>query len=216
MRLPLALALALAAGPARACALALALVVDVSGSIDPGEYRFQADGLAEALVQPDVADALVQRQAALMVMQFSGAGDQAVMLSWQRMLSPQAVATFAENVAAMPRRWSGGKTAVGEAVTAAQAQFAAVADCPRRVIDISGDGMTNDGTGTIAPRAAARRAGVTINALAIDRMGASVTQFFRTQVITGRDAFVETARGYSDYPAAMRRKLYREIVVPAS
>ena len=67
-KLVLGLGLAIAfAGPVSACRLALALTIDVSGSIDPAEYRFQMDGLAEALDDPDIKDALVLAQAAVMV-----------------------------------------------------------------------------------------------------------------------------------------------------
>ncbi|WP_342774985.1 DUF1194 domain-containing protein [Litoreibacter halocynthiae] len=34
---------------AQACELALVLAVDVSGSVDPGEYRLQMEGLGAAL-----------------------------------------------------------------------------------------------------------------------------------------------------------------------
>ena len=189
---------ALSPAPAAACVLALTLLVDVSGSIDAGEYREQMDGLAAALEDAEVVDALVQGQSALRLVQFSGAGEQAEVLGWRRMLSRGAVARTAAEIRAAPRAWIGGRTAVGDALAEALAAKAAVADCRRRVIDISGDGQVNDGVPMGGPRAAARAAGVTVNALAIEGEGRSlsVTQFFRGQVITGRDAFVITARGF--------------------
>lgn len=210
-----ALAMTLA-GPAQACRLALALTVDVSGSIDPGEYRFQMDGLADALEDPEVAEALVLAQAAVSVVQWSGASDQEVSVPWQRMLSTRAVARLAQTVRDTRRRWSGGKTAVGNMLDGVLPQFADVSDCTRRVIDVSGDGQSNDGRDTVLARQLAAELDVTINGLAIDRIGASVTQFYRTQVRSGPNSFVITATGYSDYPRAIRRKLLREILVPAS
>lgn len=206
---------AAAPAPALACRLALALTIDVSGSIDPGEYRFQMDGLADALEDPVIAEALSQAQAALMVVQWSGAADQDVSIPWRRMLSYEAVGIFAQQVRATKRRWHGGKTAVGDALDYVIGRFAEVPDCTRRVIDISGDGQSNDGSDTVLKRALARELGITINGVAIDRMGLSVTQFYRNQVITGADAFVMTATGYTDYPRAIRKKLFREVVVPA-
>lgn len=201
--------------PAQACSLALALTVDVSGSIDPGEYRLQMDGLADALDDPEVADALVLAQAAVMVVQWSGAEDQEISVPWTRMLSHQAVERLAARVRATPRRWHGGKTAVGNVLDFVLPQFAAVGDCTRSVIDVSGDGQSNAGHDTVLPRQTAQARGVTINGLAIDRIGASVTQFYKQHVQTGPNSFVMTATGYTDYPRAIRRKLLREAVVPA-
>ena len=43
---PALLSLVLSAQPVLSCELALVLAVDVSGSVDPTEYRIQMDGLA--------------------------------------------------------------------------------------------------------------------------------------------------------------------------
>ena len=88
--------------PARACDTALLLAIDVSGSIDAADYRLQAEGLAAALADPAVTEALVEGQVALAVLQWSGAGQQELSLSWQRMLAPADVARFANRAAAMP------------------------------------------------------------------------------------------------------------------
>ena len=201
--------------PAQACRLALALTVDVSGSIDPGEYRFQMDGLASALEDPEVAEALVLAEAAVSVVQWSGAQDQEVTIPWQRMLSFEAVSRLAGTVRDVRRRWTGGKTAGGDMLAEALPTFEAVSDCTRRVGDVSGDGQSNDGQDTVFARQLAEQMDVTINGLAIDRIGKSVTQFYRQKVQTGPNSFVLTATGYSDYPRAIRRKLLRESVVPA-
>jgi hypothetical protein len=50
----------LAASPAAACATALILAIDVSNSIDDGEYRIQTDGLADALDDPAIREELVR------------------------------------------------------------------------------------------------------------------------------------------------------------
>ena len=211
----LLLFLTLAALPAHACRLALALTIDVSGSIDPGEFEFQMGGLAAALEDPEVADALVFGQAAVMVMQWSGVQDQHISIPWRRMLSYRAVETLARDVRALKRRWHGGKTAVGEMMAHVIDEFPKVADCTRRVVDVSGDGASNDGPDPVQPRAEARARGITVNGVAIDRMGQSVTQYYLGHVAVGRDSFVYTATGYSDYPRAIRAKLLRETQVPA-
>ncbi len=45
---------------------------------------------------------------------------------------------------------------------------------------------------------------------AIDRTVAELSAHYRAEVIHGPGAFVEVARGYKDFEAAMRRKLLRE------
>jgi Ca-activated chloride channel family protein len=80
------------------------------------------------------------------------------------------------------------------------------------VIDISGDGPENAGFTVGRERRTAERAGIEINAVAIEDMGASapISAFYRRWVIT-RGGFVITARGLADYPRAIREKLLREL-----
>ncbi|MCB2094791.1 MAG: DUF1194 domain-containing protein [Rhodobacteraceae bacterium] len=207
--------LGLAAPAARACDVALLLSIDVSGSIDRAEYRLQATGLADALDDPGVRDALLHGQVALGVVQWSGTGQQTLSLPWRRMLSMREIARFSARARALPRAYFGSDTAVGEAVAFSLDQFAAVADCPRKVIDISGDGPQNAGFALAPQRARAESAGIAINAIAIEDQGQSIpiSEFYRRWVITS-DGFVITARGLADYPRAIRAKLLRELARP--
>ena len=211
----LCLALTLSAAPVRACDTALLLAIDVSGSIDRAEYALQTEGLAQALRDPEVTAALLKGQVALSVVQWSGLGRQAVTIPWQRMLSAHHILEFIARVETQPRAFQGSDTAVGEALSFSAAQFAAVPDCRRRVIDISGDGPENAGATAPRARAAAAAQGIEINAIAIEDMGQSspITAFYRNWVIT-RGGFVMTARGLGDYPRAMREKLLRELIRP--
>ena len=198
--------------PASACGTALVLAVDVSGSIDAGEYALQIEGLASALEEPGVRDVLVQDGDALSVVQWSGLGQQAVVLTWRRMDGRAQVEAFAAAVRAAPRAFAGSDTAVGEAMGFALAGFGPVADCARRVIDISGDGPENAGNSAARERGAAMRAGIEINAIAIEDAGAAspISRFYRTWVVT-KGGFVVTARGMEDYARAIRAKLLREL-----
>ena len=202
------------ATPASACKTALLLAIDVSSSIDVAEYRYQVDGLADALLDPEIADILVRDQVALSVVQWSGAAEQELALPWRRMLTLAEVNSFAIRVRAMPRLWSKSSTATGDALKFAAMQFDAVSDCTRKVIDVSGDGAENTGTDTATERRRAEAAGIEINGLAIDEMGLSITEFYRRFIITQR-GFVETSRGYLSYPETIRRKLLRELTKPA-
>ncbi|WP_333816019.1 DUF1194 domain-containing protein [Tabrizicola sp.] len=210
-----ALFLCLTIQPARACETALLLSIDVSGSIDAGDYRLQVEGLAAALSDPEVAEALVAGQVALAVVQWSGVEEQALVLPWQRMLSDPDTARFAARAAAIPRAFQGSDTAVGQAIRFATAQFAAVPDCARRVIDISGDGQENAGFTDARARAEAIAAGLTINAIAIEEPGPAIpiTTYYRNWIITP-GGFTVTARGLQDYAETLRRKLLRELAKP--
>ncbi len=205
-----ALAIWMSPGPASACSTALLLAIDVSNSIDSGEYRIQAEGLADALLDPEVREALVRGQVALSVVQWSGRGSQQVVFPWRRMATDADVVAFSEDARAMRRAFIMSDTAVGDMLRFSLGQFAAVPDCDRHVIDVSGDGTDNAGTDPQGGRTLAERQGVQVNGLAIEGMGVSITTFFRRHVIT-RDGFVMTSRGHRSYAETLKRKIRREV-----
>lgn len=211
-----AMALALCWGQAAlACDAALVLAMDVSGSVDAAEYRLQVDGLADALEDAALREVMERGAVAVMVTQWSGLGQQAISLGWQQMRAPGDAAALAHAVRALPRGFSGGETAVGQALAHALAQFAHAPACARRIVDLSGDGAENVGFDAGAARRAAMAAGVEVNALAIEAMGLSISNFYARWVVTP-GGFVETARGHMDYPRAIKAKMLRELTKPAS
>ena len=195
---------------ALACETALLLTIDVSNSVDAAEYRLQADGLADALLDPDISETMIRDQVAIMVMQWSGVGQQAVSVPWTRITDAGVARQVAAQARAMDRAFILSGTATGDAISAALPFFDAVADCKRKVIDISTDGTANAGPDIRQIRTRAERAGVTINGIGIESMGLTITNYLRSSVIT-RDGFVMTARMHRDYPAAIRAKILREI-----
>ncbi|MEL6206203.1 MAG: DUF1194 domain-containing protein [Pseudomonadota bacterium] len=199
-----------AARPALACDTALLLAVDVSNSIDPGEYRIQTDGLAAALRDGTVMDAMVTGANAVAIMQWSGAGMQEMTIPWRRIASYSDMESLAEDVEAMRRAYVGANTAIGEALRRGVAEALTQSDCARLVIDISGDGPDNAQTDVNGARHFATRSGVTVNGLAIEGIGAATTAYYRRRLITP-DGFVETARGFTDFPRAIRVKIRREV-----
>ncbi|MCF6273592.1 MAG: DUF1194 domain-containing protein [Rhodobacteraceae bacterium] len=203
------------AKPALACKVALILLMDVSTSIDSGEFAFQRDGLADALLDTELANVLVRDQVSLMVVQWSGRNEQAVVLPWRRMLSLSEVQGFSDRVRGMRRVFVNSKTAVGSALSFAIPQFGAVGDCVRQVIDVSGDGASNSGLETSGQSRRAARLGIEINGVAIDIMGNAISQYYRRYVVTP-GGFVMTSTGFSDYPRTIRAKLLRELVRPGS
>lgn len=198
------------AAPALACDLALVLAVDVSGSVDPQEYRVQMDGLAAALRDGIVAEALVDQAAMVTLIQWTGSSRQRQTLPWTALDNFAAVDAFANNIEDDQRVWRNYSTAIGEALTLSLRSFSEVPQCLRRVIDVSGDGRSNEGVAPADQHMRLKRATVTVNGLAIETDDTDLTAYFFENLITGEGAFVETAWGFEDYPAAILRKLQRE------
>lgn len=209
------LALALAPAAAPACEVALVLAIDVSGSVDPAEYRLQMDGLAAALRDPDVREALSFADALLAVTHWSGATRQTPVAGWTEARDPLALAGLIRAVEEAPRVDRHYSTAIGEALAHSEALHdAAPRPCRRRVIDVSGDGLSNEGRPPGPERDRLARRGMQINGLAIEIDEGGVSDHYRAEVIGGGGAFVMTARDFEDYPRAIRRKLLRELSPP--
>lgn len=206
----------LAALPAGAqdCRLALVLALDVSSSVDELEYDLQRLGLASALDAPEVRHAILRGGAgavALSAYEWSGRYKQKVLLNWTLLRVEADIDRAADALAGSVRSESEFPTAMGYGIGYAARMLSRAPVCDRRVIDVSGDGVNNDGFG---PRLAYRHfplADVTVNGLVILGHDAEVLGFYREHVIRGRNAFLETANGFEDFRNAMTRKLYREI-----
>ncbi|MDT8343476.1 MAG: DUF1194 domain-containing protein [Thermohalobaculum sp.] len=218
----LALALLVAAmagapGGARACGLELILAVDVSGSVDEAEFAVQMGGLADAFANAAVAAAIAEVEGGIIatLTQWSGVSRQRQMVGWHRIGDAASAAAFAAAIRSTGRAWRNFSTAIGEAIAHAHAIGAeAPEDCRRRVIDISGDGISNEGRRPRPVADAVAAAGYTINALVIRGAEPDPLEEYMTQVIAGPGAFVEVAESFDAYPEAIRRKLLREIEQP--
>ena len=184
--------------------------MDVSNSVDVGEYRIQVDGLAAALMDKEIAEILVQDRVSLSVIQWSGADRQNVSIDWQQMRNPADVAAFANMTRALPRAFVLSDTAPAEAMMFAIDHFRSAPDCARWVVDMSGDGTANAGGSVATARRLAERRGITFNALAIESIGLAITNYYRRNVLT-QDGFVMSANGFQDYPPMIREKLLREL-----
>lgn len=214
-----AAALLAAAVPASAraqtggCRLALAFALDVSASVDPAEYRLQLDGLAAGLRDPAVRAAMLGPGGgvALAAYEWSGARQQAIIHPWTLVTSDPALDAFVGRLTAHQRRYGEFPTAVGYALGYGAVLLRDAPPCQRQVIDISGDGISNDG---FSPAAAYREFefdDVTVNGLVIGGEDLELISFYQFYVAHGPGAFVEVARDYTDYPRAILRKLLREI-----
>lgn len=212
-------ALVWAGGVEAGCRQALALGLDVSGSVDAREYRLQLDGLAGALEDPEVIAAFLtmpEVPVALAVFEWSGQGAQRLVVPWQAVTSPADVAEVAARLRGTRRMAMDRSTAIGAAKGFGAALLGQQAGCWRRVLDLSGDGLSNTG-----PRPQdVRPDGITINGLVIGASGdadgiGALASYYHAYVIAGPDAFVETALGFDAFEAAMVRKLKRELQVLA-
>ncbi len=200
------------------CALALALAIDVSGSVDQSEYGLQMSGLAAALRSEEVANALAavgDGKVYVSAMHWSGTGQQAEIAPWTMFDSRESVLQFADQLEARPRSFDKFSTAIGEALVFADAQFAKLnVRCRRQVIDVSGDGRSNEGWSPNLIRDHVVSRGVTINALAILANDKQLKGYFQRYIIGGAGSFVMSADHFADYPEAIKRKLVREILPP--
>ena len=120
------------------------------------------------------------------------------------------VDALASAIAGDPRLWRNYSTAIGEALALSISSFSDVPSCRRRVIDVSGDGLSNEGVAPEEMRTQLREAGIVVNALAIETDDTDLTAYFYENLIEGDGAFVITANGFTDYPEQIRRKLQRE------
>jgi hypothetical protein len=204
-----------AAQERQAVDLELVLLVDVSSSVNDEEYRLQTNGLAAAFRDPSVRDALARlarRGVAVSVIQWANHENQRVAVDWTLLRGGADVRELARRIAAMARLDHRGHTAIGSAIDAALVELEANRfSGTRRVIDISGDGRLNDGTPLSEARKRALDLGVTINGLAILKELPFLDRYFRKYLIGGEGAFVMVAENYTDFAAAMARKLVREI-----
>ena len=118
-------------------------------------------------------------------------------------------------VSEAPREYRHFSTAIGDALIVAADLLGVIGDrCKRKVIDVSGDGTSNEGSDVRRVRDSLVRGGVQINGLAIETTDETLTDYYRNNVIGGPGAFVLTAKTFDDYPRAIRRKLLREITKP--
>jgi len=216
--------LATSAAARQKVALELVLALDTSTSIDEAEYNLQRFGLARAFRHPRVIRAIKSlgpQGMAASVIQWAGTGQQAQAVSWNFINGRQSAQAFASHIEKMPRSF-GGFTNIAAAIRYSSASLESnLFDGRRLVIDISGDGTSDENDPALARDRAVQR-GVTINALIIhsfeydlgDLARIHLQTHYRDQVIGGQGAFLLNAEGFETFERAMREKLVREITGP--
>jgi Ca-activated chloride channel homolog len=191
----------------------MVLAVDGSASVTYDEFGLIAGGMAAALRDPAVVEALAEGSF-LALLLWSGTGQQDIITNWTRMAAPADVLAFADGVDNMPRTIRPGATAIGEALLAALTLLAHLpAATDRNVVNVIGDGRSNQGIAPGPIRDRMARAGITINGLCILHEEPDLLSAYTEEVIGGPGAFAVTCRTYADFAEAMRQKLTREIQV---
>jgi hypothetical protein len=211
-----AVALLGAARPAVAAKVDMALVmaVDVSESVDAGEYELQHEGIARAFENPQVIDAIKNGAAGaidVLMLEWSDRDKQAIVADWTRVSDAASGAAFAAKIRASQRS-SSGLTAIGDALLASAAALKTAPDIPaRRVIDISGDGMANIGPKPDDVRDVLNAEGITINGLAILATEPWLDTYYDNDVIGGEGAFLLQVKDFQSFATAIKQKLLAEI-----
>lgn len=211
----LAFVLSAAGGaPAAAAKVAMALVlaVDVSESVDAGEYELQHEGIARAFENAEVIDTIQSVGGIdVLMLEWSDRDKQAIIAGWTKVSDGASGKAFAAKIRAGTRS-SNGLTAIGDALLAAGAALEKAPDEPaRRVIDISGDGMANVGPRPDDIRDALNARGITINGLAILASEPWLDTYYNNEVIGGDGAFLLQVKDFASFATAIKQKLLAEI-----
>lgn len=202
--------------------LELVLAVDVSGSMDSDELQLQRSGYRDAILSPEVLDAVTSGltgRIALTYLEWAGAGNQRTVVPWMLIDGPQTAAQFADALDQAPVGNMRG-TSISDGLMTSATLFADNGFAGyRQVIDISGDGPNNSGKPVIAARDLLLEAGIVINGLPITmRRGTTgigsvpdLDQYYANCVIGGPGAFLVTVEEPSQWVDAIRRKMVLEI-----
>lgn len=215
-------ALALAHAPAHAETLAvdleLVIAVDVSASMDRGEFALQREGYRRAIADPafvEVVRAGPLGRIALTYLEWSGPRFQSVVVPWRIIDDAASARAFADALDSEPA-----VNARGTSLSAALALAAGLIDAngfegTRKAIDVSGDGPNNYGGPVTAARDRAVEAGIVINGLPIlirpSPVFPAMDRYYADCVIGGPGSFVLAVHEAAELAVAIRRKLILEV-----
>jgi hypothetical protein len=194
--------------------LALVLAIDVSGSVSQDRILLQRRGYTDAMRHPHFVQAVragPHGRIALTFVEWSEARRQRQVVDWRLVHDTDSAEAFAAAIEAAAQSGPGW-TSISAAIDYAVRLFArSGVTADRRVIDISGDGVNNDGRDVTAARDDAVAAGVVVNGLPILEVEPALDDYFRRNVIGGPGAFMLVARTRDDFATAVLRKLLVEI-----
>ncbi|MBV9812259.1 MAG: DUF1194 domain-containing protein [Acetobacteraceae bacterium] len=194
--------------------IALILALDGSASVTYEEFGLIARGCAAAFRDPDVIAGLLHGPAGASLcalVLWSGHEAQKTLIDWTRLADAAAVAAFAQAVEDVPRIVRAGGTAIGEALAYCERLLQAQpAPAGRRLVDVAGDGRSNEGERPETVRDRLVAAGVTINGLCVLHEEPDLLESYRREVIGGPGAFALQCQDYDGFARAIREKLVEE------
>ncbi len=208
--------------PAADVDVELIIAVDVSYSMDPDEQALQREGYITGLNSPDFLNALRQGahgRIAVTYFEWAGANDQKVVVPWRLVDGPATAKAFTDEIAAAPYRRAY-RTSISGALHFALPLFEDSGYRGlRRVIDVSGDGVNNQGDPVAIVRDGVLERGITINGLPILLKRPSLATmdienldvYYEDCVIGGPGAFVIPIKERDQFREATRTKLVQEI-----
>lgn len=200
--------------------LELALLIDVSGSVDTGEYALQRGGYVSAFQSTSIQNAILSTgtpgntrlgQMAVSVFVWSGASQQVKKLGWTLLSSTADINNFATALSTMTRTYSS-LTAPGSAISFAAPTFTNNGyEGTRNVIDVSGDGTQNSGVSTSGARDAALAGGIdAINGISIGS-ASGLSAWYASNIVGGTNSFGLHASSFANFSGAIATKLRAEI-----
>lgn len=203
--------------------LTLVLAVDVSDSIDIEELQLQRRGYIDAFVRTDIVEAIKggkHGRIAVAYFEWADSSEQTLLADWTVIKDLDSARAFSEKLRQAPVR-KGHFTSISAALSySLNLLRRSPHETERKVIDVSGDGRSNDGPPLAGARAAALSWNVTINGLPIENersldasnlVAGQMAQYYKDEVIGGPDAFIVVAKSFADIERAISRKLLREI-----
>lgn len=204
----------------QACDLALVLAMDASSSVNAKEYDLQLKGMAAALLDTGVKEAILSLGGMYMVaFEWNGRANQKFLFEWTRLSSEADILKLARKLALHERNSIKSPTALGSALGYAHRLFPQLpTQCLRQVIDVSGDGLNNDGITPAKVYALWDFSNITVNGLAIkgtdplhDNIHQDIDDYYRQQVLRGNGSFLIIAENFQSFANAMKQKLLKEI-----
>lgn len=202
--------------------VALVLAVDISYSMDMEEQALQRDGYIAALTSPVVLEAIrkgVIGKIAVTYLEWAGTPVRRVVADWKIIGDEASARAFADEIRSTPIQRAR-RTSITNAINFSMERLQVSGLRPlRRVIDISGDGPNNDGGPVTEAREWALASGVVINGLPIllNRSFSSafdietLDDYYEDCVIGGPGSFMEVVSDKSQFRAAIRNKILREV-----
>ncbi|MDX2309240.1 MAG: DUF1194 domain-containing protein [Hyphomicrobium sp.] len=196
---------------------ALVVSVDVSNSVDAERYKLQMEGIAAALEDESVIDAILTGPNGRIVLSMVTWADKPkIAIPWTMIASKDDALAFAARVRKQPREGGEFTCLAGMLRTVSDKVVTQIPAKPLRiVVDVSGDGKDNCNAEepTEVVRDELVGAGVIINGLPILEGGDAdqLEGWYRDHVVGGTGAFVLPADGFGDFGRAIRQKFVVEI-----